>query len=178
MHNEPWQVYAENGASLNYSATRQEFAEDESMIMGASHVWLWRRGESGIEVLLQKRATSKVTWPGYYDVSVAGHIDGGESPIGAAVREAKEEIGIDINADTLHYLFSLRTPLTPNEINHVYTLEIDMDFTPKFDDGEVELVEWIPLDAYKSRVANPVRYNMINQGRGYFTLLIDYLDTL
>ena len=43
MHNEPWQVYAENGASLNYSATRQEFAEDESMIMGASHVWLWRR---------------------------------------------------------------------------------------------------------------------------------------
>lgn len=46
-------------------------------------------------VLLQKRKGSKL-WPGYYALS-AGHIDEGENQYDALVREAKEELDIEID---------------------------------------------------------------------------------
>ena len=47
------------------------------------------------KILLQKRKGSKL-WPGYYALP-AGHIDEGENQYDALVREAKEELGIEIN---------------------------------------------------------------------------------
>jgi len=47
------------------------------------------------KILLQKRKGSKL-WPGFYALP-AGHIDKGETQYDALVREAKEELGIEIN---------------------------------------------------------------------------------
>ena len=47
------------------------------------------------KILLQKRKGTKL-WPGYYSLP-AGHIDEGENQYDALVREAKEELGININ---------------------------------------------------------------------------------
>ena len=47
------------------------------------------------KILLQKRKGTKL-WPGYYALP-AGHIEEGETQYDALVREAKEELGIDIN---------------------------------------------------------------------------------
>ncbi len=46
------------------------------------------------KILLQKRKGSKL-WPGYYALP-AGHIDEGENQYEALTREAKEELGIEI----------------------------------------------------------------------------------
>lgn len=51
------------------------------------------------KILLQKRKGSKL-WPGYYALP-AGHIDEGETQYDALVREAKEELGIEINPDDI-----------------------------------------------------------------------------
>lgn len=51
------------------------------------------------KILLQKRKGSKL-WPGYYALP-AGHIDEGENQYEAVVREAKEELGIEISRDNL-----------------------------------------------------------------------------
>ena len=54
----------------------------------------------GDKVLLLKRANT-----GYRDGDYslpAGHLDGNESAATAAVREAKEEVGVDINPADLH----------------------------------------------------------------------------
>ncbi len=179
VHDEPWQVFAENGTAIaGFSAHREEFDRDASLIVGASHIWLWRRGASEIEVLLQKRAATKKTWPGYYDISAAGHIDAGESPIESAVRETKEELGVEIDADKLLYLFSLRTPLATSEIDHIYVYEVDDVFAPKFHDGEVESVEWLSLNDLRERLKNPEEHQIVNQGEGYFMLLLAHFSTL
>ena len=47
------------------------------------------------KILLQKRKGSKL-WPGYYALP-AGHIDEGENQYDALVREAQEELGIEID---------------------------------------------------------------------------------
>lgn len=51
------------------------------------------------KVLVQKRKGSKL-WPGYYALP-AGHIDEGENQYDALVREAKEELGININLEKI-----------------------------------------------------------------------------
>lgn len=58
------------------------------------HIWIARRRLGGMEFLLQKRADSKDSFPGCYDAASTGHIDAGEDPITAAVRELQEEIGV------------------------------------------------------------------------------------
>ena len=51
----------------------------------AVHVWLLspRTGE----LLLQRRADIKDSWPGRWDISSAGHLSAGESSLPTAMRE-------------------------------------------------------------------------------------------
>lgn len=177
QHNEPWQIFAQNGEMcVGQSATADMFTE--KLIMGAAHVWLWRMTLEGVEVLLQKRAKSKKTWPGYYDVSTAGHIDAGESIVECAVREAEEEIGLSIIPDNLFYIFSLRTPMVPNEIDHVFAYEVNLDFEPVFSDGEVESTQWMKLGQLKQCMREPEANHLVNQGQPYFTVLLERLEKL
>ena len=53
----------------------------------------------GNKILIQKRKGSKL-WPGYYALP-AGHIDEGENQYDALVREAKEELNIEINPNDI-----------------------------------------------------------------------------
>ena len=48
----------------------------------------------GQSMLLQKRSMEKDIFPGRWDMAVGGHVDSGETPDQAAVREMGEELGI------------------------------------------------------------------------------------
>lgn len=63
----------------------------KEMFKSAVHMLIMDNGK----VLLQKRKGSKL-WPGYYALP-AGHIDEGENQYDALVREAKEELDIEID---------------------------------------------------------------------------------
>jgi len=63
-----------------------------------SAIYLIIKNENG-EVLLQRRQGTNL-WPGYLALP-AGHIDEGENAYEAAIREAKEELGIEINIDDI-----------------------------------------------------------------------------
>ena len=56
-------------------------------------VWIWIINDKG-EILVQKRSALKKNSPNKYDISVAGHVDAGETLLQACVRETKEELGI------------------------------------------------------------------------------------
>lgn len=57
-----------------------------------AHIWVVRRGEYGMQVLLQKRSAQKESFPGRYDTSAAGHIHAGDTPLMSALRELEEEL--------------------------------------------------------------------------------------
>ena len=52
------------------------------------------------EVFLQKRSVLKDTAKGKWDSSSSGHLDSGEDYDACAVRELREEIGLDLNSGT------------------------------------------------------------------------------
>jgi isopentenyldiphosphate isomerase len=121
---------------------------------------------------------TKISWPGYYDISRAGHIDGGETAVDSAVREAYEELGVMLDPSKLTFIFALRTPIAKNEIDYVYLHEFPTSGNIHFKDGEVETVEWVTIEDLKERMNNPEQYNLLNQGKEYFTVLAFYLSNL
>ena len=76
------------------------------------HIWIVRRRERAL--LIQQRAPSKDTWPGYWDASVGGHLSAGES-YEDAYREIEEELGVRVDTDALVPLGVLAVELTPPE---------------------------------------------------------------
>ena len=56
------------------------------------------------ELLLQKRSATKKSHPNCWDISGAGHIRAGESVIEGAIRELKEELGIEANENDLRFI--------------------------------------------------------------------------
>jgi isopentenyl-diphosphate Delta-isomerase len=137
----------------------------------SSHIWI----VSGRSVLLQRRALAKSTWPGLWDISVAGHISAGESAIDAAIREAREEIGIEVASEelerigTLRYHCVLREGYVENEIHEVYLLRRDVDLSSlTLDPSEVAEVRWVQiedLDQYE-RVPHKEEYGLIEDVLG------------
>ena len=122
---------------------------------GTSHVWLVRRrpDRGSADVLLQKRSADKDSFPGYYDISSAGHIPAGQDFLESAVRELGEELGIAAKPEELHFLFShigyheqefYGSLFKNHEYSYVYLYECDLEPQEmKLQDSEVESVLWI-----------------------------------
>jgi isopentenyl-diphosphate Delta-isomerase len=97
----------------------------------AAHVWIVTPAG---RVLLQRRARVKENWPGYWDVSAAGHLSAGESAIDAAIRETREELGLAIAAGDLTHIGTVREQCVlnggmyiDNEVHEVFVVVGDVD---------------------------------------------------
>lgn len=66
-----------------------------------SHVWIVRRHHGKVQILLQKRCKDKDSFPECYDISSAGHIPAGCDFAESAIRELKEELGLDVKEEEL-----------------------------------------------------------------------------
>ena len=62
--------------------------------------------KKGKKVLLQKRMNTGFM-DGYYDATVSGHIEANESITQAALRETREEIGLEIPSRALSFYTTL-----------------------------------------------------------------------
>lgn len=154
MHTgEMWQDYSLVGVPLKSGGYDSSLGNPDlkfKMLVGSVNVWFYRRTAAGdVEVLFQHRS-EKVNNGGKWDVSAAGHMNYRETIPEAAIREIREEIGVEVAGDDLQYVFSLRSD-TANLLNN-YLL---CDWTGRedefrFDDEEVSEVKWVPLDEFET----------------------------
>lgn len=177
MHeNELWQVYTDNGDPVHGDGRDQSaFKDDSTLIMGNAHVWFWKKSaDNVVEILLQQRSLSKSSKPGWFHISAGGHINKGESSLEAAVRETKEEMGLDIDVDKVHFSFSTRIiGRAPNDIVTVYLYELNGNEEFTYIDGEVESYEWRTMTDFEAIIKAPEANNLINQGSLYFNSLVN-----
>lgn len=59
-------------------------------------------------ILLQKRARTKRVQPGRWDMSVGGHLIAGEDWPDALLREAAEELGVDVPFSAFRFRFEIQ----------------------------------------------------------------------
>ena len=80
------------------SATRRECNRNPDLIHRAAYALIF---DPEGRLFLQKRSQSKDTCPGMWSISVAGHVDQGETYEKTIVREMEEEIGIVLKVEFL-----------------------------------------------------------------------------
>jgi|TARA_B100000959_G_scaffold252673_1_gene282937 isopentenyl-diphosphate delta-isomerase type 1 len=95
-------------------------------------------------VLLQKRSPEKDTFPGRWDSSVSGHVDSGEGYDQCIVREAKEEIGIELTGRP-EKLFKIDAcEETAEEFTWVYRTLSDGPFLAN--EQEISEIRWFAIE--------------------------------
>lgn len=143
-----------------------------------AHVWLYNaKGE----ILLQQRSSKKLICPLLWDVSVAGHVDSGETPEEAAIREAKEEIGIHLQIDNLIKIGvfkcfqSYSNGINDNELHNTFISEIKSlvtDLEPHPD--EVEALKFVSIREFESLLESSKSNNhFIDSNREYYLKVLE-----
>ena len=90
---ERWDVYDLDRRPVGLTRPRG-FAHPPEQCQLVVHVCLFNKQG---EMLIQRRSMAKKSYPGRWDVSVGGGVLAGETAREAAVREAREELGIEID---------------------------------------------------------------------------------
>lgn len=168
MHSdELWQLYDANGEPISgagWSAARDNPHGEDTENVGVAIVFLYRQSDRGLEFLWQRRSLEIDHHPGDWDASVGGHINLGESATAAAVREAKEELGAELETNDLQFVVGWS--FNKNKFAWLYLV----DYTGKpdefhFDDHEVMEVKWVPyaeMEDFRHQFAKkPIRKNKV-----------------
>lgn len=160
MTEEIFDIVDNSGVPTGETVSRAK-AHEEGIRHRTAHIWVVREVDGKADVLLQKRALNKDSFPGRYDTSSAGHIQAGDEPLESAIRELSEELGIKAAEDDLKFVgtFPIQYEkefhgkmFKDNEIAFVYVYEKDVDISKlTIQKEELDSVEWFDLEeVYKA----------------------------
>ncbi len=177
---EYFDVYTIHGKSTG-DIVRRDIIHAEGLWHRTVHIWFYTQVG---ELIIQKRSKTKKSHPGLWDSSVAGHVDPGESPVRASVREIAEELGARVKEEKLGFIGSQNLSLTSNggtyidnEITFAYILLWHDNNALSPDPSEVEEVKYIKLDAFKRALADPRRAKeFVPHGDDYYTWIFDAVE--
>ncbi|MGJ8643848.1 MAG: 16S rRNA (adenine(1518)-N(6)/adenine(1519)-N(6))-dimethyltransferase RsmA [Luteolibacter sp.] len=132
------------------TATRKEVHE-KGLIHRAVHVFvLNKKGD----LFLQKRSMLKDMNPGVWDSSVSGHLDAGEEYLSAALREVKEEVGIEgKSAEDLEHILSVK-PSEQTGWEHVQLFTTNHKGGIKYPAAEIDSVMPFPIEEIETWIAS------------------------
>lgn len=124
--------------------TQKEFMETSKKQISILLPYILR--DDQIDVYLQKRSLTQKSLPGYFGFW-GGHAEPGESPEKALQREIKEEMGLDIDIDSVT-LFNRYEFL--RNIKHIYLFKPSENWDSTIVIGEGDYGQWFNLkDAFK-----------------------------
>ncbi|MFC6146596.1 NUDIX hydrolase [Corynebacterium nasicanis] len=103
------------------------------------HVCLFNRHG---QMLIQRRTDTKPDWPGLWDFSVGGSVHAGETSRAGALREVREELGLDVELTRPSFTFNFEYGF-----DDFYLLLLDAPLPPPaVPNDEVAEVRWADLD--------------------------------
>lgn len=146
-----------------------------------AHVWFYTYNG---KILLAQRAASKTICPLLWDVSVAGHVDSGESIEVAAIRETKEELGFDISKKDLHKIGifecfqSYKNGIIDNEFHNTYIAKLPVTLNSIcFDKEEVEAIKLVSIPEFKELLKNSTSNNhFIASNFEYYMFVLQHIQ--
>lgn len=147
------------------------------------HIWFYtNKGE----ILLQQRAASKVICPLLWDVSVAGHIDAGETLKSGAVREIKEEIGLSISEKELNKIGvfecfqSYSNGIIDNEFHHTFIAELKVDISNlTLQKEEVEALKLVSLNQFREFLKHSeTNGHFVASNRTYYKFILGKIQKM
>ena len=146
-------IVTKKGEQTGKTALKSE-AHKNGWYHNTIHLWLYT---SKGEILLQQRSHKKSIHPLLWDVSAAGHIDAGETFIEAALRETKEEIGLQLLPTSLnkigvklHESSYNNGEIQDNEFHHVYIAQLNTELNQLIPQPEeVEALKLVSFDKFK-----------------------------
>ena len=114
---------------------------------------LTRLTDDGKEILFQRRCNTGYM-DGKYEISCSGHLEKGESLSNAMIREAKEELGIEIQEKDLQLVF----------VNHSYKEDyIQIYFTTQKYKGIPQIIEKDKCDDLRWFNSNNLPNNIMDR---------------
>jgi isopentenyldiphosphate isomerase len=122
-----------------------------------THIWFYTK--TG-HILISQRSAKKAICPLMWDVSVAGHIDAGETPEQGGIRETKEEIGLTISEHDLHKIGvfkcfqSYQTGIKDYEFHNTFIAELKVNLSelqPQTE--EVEALKLVSIATFQNLIA-------------------------
>lgn len=165
------------------AVVEREAAHREGVLHRTVLVWVVRKCGGQLQVLLQKRSREKESFPGMFDVSSAGHVPAGDEPLAAALRELREELGIEAKPEELvragvircRYEKSFRgKPFRDNMFRYAYVYREPVDADAlTLQKSEVEEVRWFPLEEVAEEIRS--RQDRICISERELQVLTDYL---
>lgn len=175
-------IWEENGIPTGTHCLKDE-AHIKGLFHPTVHIWFYTKNR---RILLQQRGKNKETFPSFWDVSVAGHVMSGESILDGALREVKEEIGLDINKKNLLQVdVRKNVNIHPNgikdrEFQHVFICELLADFNDlKIQKEEVDDIALITLDNLKFYAENRNEtFKLVPADYSYYTFIIDQVNKM
>jgi isopentenyl-diphosphate delta-isomerase type 1 len=109
----------------------------QGLMHRATHVLIFNsRGE----VFLQKRSMTKDRQPGLWDSSASGHLDQNEEYDACAIREVREELGLELSSSPQRLFKLAASAQTDQEHVWVYRCQAEGPFTLHPD--EIERGDW------------------------------------
>ncbi len=158
---EMFDVLDEDGHKTGEQVNRR-IAHEKGILHGASHIFVYRVRNNKIEVLLQRRSSNKDSFPNCLDTSSAGHVEAGMNFDDTALKELREELGIIVDANEIHYEYKMRYAsidefygkiFNNQEIIYIYTLKKDIDVSDlKLQKEEVSDAIWLDGDYIADRL--------------------------
>lgn len=166
---EIWDLYTENRELTGKEHIRGDELP-ENLFHLVVHVWI--RNDKG-EYLISQRSANRPTFPLMWEC-VGGSVLKGESSIQGAIREAKEEVGVDLSPNNGKIVFSKVRKIIDgkkfNDIVDVWLFQCDGDFLlNNATTDEVEQTVWMN----KSQILELFEQNKMVDTLNYFFTEID-----